>query len=196
MVSSSSSLERGGRLGRWIRGLLVLRLVSALVSRLRPNEVWTMDMASSLYTLAFILHLSWMLLSRHVLPFRVQDYSASGLLMACPQFVCCDTRDTIVACLSQCRCAVWSRVQGVSGRCRVFLARIRQAMVRNRGEGGAAFTESGHPLLSVEITQQATNLPEESLAAPMLNFMERVENVPDQGREEEKSPELRDKKKW
>lgn len=195
-------LQRGGgRLATWIRALVFLRLVSALVSRLRPNEAWVINVAASLFSLAFILHLSWTLLSRHVLPFRIQDYSVLTLSLSCRRVVG-DARDAIVACVSQCR--------GLGGVCidqmnkvfRALLARIWHAWNhcwwRGNHDGAAADEpELGHSLLAVEMIQPS--LPKGSLTAPTLNIMDRLEDViNEQGREERQvSPsKLQDKKKW
>jgi len=186
-----SLLERGGRLGWWIRALLFLRLVSALVHRLRSSQGWIADAATSLFVLVFILHLSWTLLSRHVFPFRIQDFSGMEVAASCQQCVC-EARNVMAACTSQCTAFVRYSVARGNELFYVIRARLRQTVMRDRGEGPVENTdepELQQSLLAVEMVSSE----QESLTAPTVNVMDRLEDV---GEQEQVSPKLQDKKEW
>lgn len=201
MMEGPSPLERGGRLGRWLCIMLFLRLVSFLVSRLRPNEAWISDWCNSLVALAFVLHLSWKLLSQHVLPFRVQDYSVSGIWVACHDAA----RDALGQCVVNRReIGLWC-LERMTGCFRTVLVRI-QTSIRGRTTSGenSATNESElelnrslldgnvQPIQSLQTSDSLLPVP------PTLTVMERLgdTNEEEEVCKQQVSPKLQDKKKW
>lgn len=202
MQSSSLQLcEVGGRLaGPCIQILLLLHLVSALVSRLRPMDAWVGDIICCVFSILFILQLSWILLSRHFLPFCIQDYaSVSVVLEWCKEGVQ-GTRNVIGECVDRVKdicCYGMERVHQVVCTLRV---RLRCVMnTRSRDEANVLLMnedERGHEYSFVAIEMVPT--VEEHVAAPTTNIMERLEDADSNGDEPVSPPasKLQDKKQW
>lgn len=204
MPTLSSSLdlpppwERGGKLTWWIRNLLFLQVVAVLVSRILPEQQWIVDVASSLFAAIFILDLCWILLSRHIFPFWVHDYSVSGLVVACDERIN-EGRNVLAECLMRARGIVWfymerirALVCGLVARIRRFLSRILRRDTFDTTD--AAEIGDHHSFVAVEMVLTA----QDSLEAPTLDIMERLDDANETPKDEKQqvSPKLQDKKKW
>lgn len=203
-VSVSTS---DGPLERWIRTIVFTRLVSFLVLHLGPNKAWLMvtEVISSLCTTLFIVRLSWILLSRHVLPFHVQDFSISTFAprTCCGDVVVWCARDKFSNCGQKCRGTVWFCIKGIRGAFRSVLSRIRRLTRSPRNVNGE---EEANPsqlelpgLMVTDTVDQPTRSLDASdslVAVPMINVMERLEKTRNDVIEEGSSTKLQDKKKW
>lgn len=197
MMASPSSLQRGGSLGKWVRAIVILRFVSVLFWRLFPNDAWITDLFSSLVALLFVLYLCWALLSRHVLPFLVQDFSVSWL--SCHQVVCA-ARKKLGQSAVKCKEVVWLCMERmIHGMMSVF-GRIRSTMQIGRRRSGNSGDEANETeqeiyrsLFDVQLQSEASD---SLVMAPSSNVMERLEDVKEDVHEEQVSPKLLDKKKW
>jgi hypothetical protein len=158
--------ELNNSLVKWISVILFLRLVSRLVSQTEASSV--ANILTSLVGMTFILKLSWTLLSRHLLPYRVQDHVS--LLISL------EYKRAVAEWMSRWREHVGSGILAVRRLFGDLLESMRHATRREPRD------ES--------IEMGATNVPQESLVeAPTPNEMER-----DSGHEEI-VPQLQEKKK-
>jgi len=193
-----------GPLERWIRTIVFTRLVSFLLLHLGPNKAWlATEVISSLCTTLFIVRLSWTLLSRHVLPFQVQDFCISTLApRTCGDVVWC-ALDKFSNYLQKCRGTVWFCVKGIRSAFRSVLNRIRRLTRSPRnviGEEEANPSQLELPgLMVTDTVDQPTRLLEASdslVTVPTINVMERLEKTRNDVIEEGSSTKLQDKKKW
>lgn len=146
--------------------ILFLRLVSRFVSQTDTNSV--AYILTSLVVMAFNLKLSWTLLSRHVLPYRVQD-QVSHLLSF-------EYKHAVAEWISRWKENARSAILAVR---RLFVHLLEAIQRGARREPGDESIEMG-----------ATSVPQESLVeAPTPNEIER------DCRHQEIVPQLQDKKK-
>ena len=192
---------RGIPLGTWIRALLFLPLVSVLATSLSRSIpafswiAWIATAASTLYGFMFICKLSWTLLSRHVLPYRVQDYVsrlASYQVLYDSQDVLVQWGSHSIERIQSCASAFFFFICHVPGNL-MQLVRERVTSAWRTGQAQDAQESSSPSSTEVMTTSiHSLTLREEVVEAPVTNEMERSDTL----RDEEHSPLIRDKKEW
>ena len=165
----------------WIGTILFLRIVSILVSQTNANlAIRVCSAITTFVAMAFIVMLSWTLLSRHILPYQVQDQVSFLLSLEYRNLMAARIshwREHVVRLLGSSSLEVFRRWIRGSLEC------VRHAM-RRRTHGEGMVNEMDH------ITTTSVVVPS-SLEAPMSHAMERDTSE----HEQDTIPPLHDKKK-